>query len=234
MRSTLPAPSDEATPARADTNQQADPQEVAATAAQTAAATPTPTVVPSVGATTVADAAPAASFADFISRSQHAAAAASKRPSAAAAAAAAAATAATAAAAPSGPRLPRLSGADAQELWGALGQYSTMAMRPFLTQMRCEGLDGDVLTTTCPAESVGMVEKIVLAPLGELATRILGRRVTAIVRPDVGLKAAMPAGVPNRPIAAPIDEATREHPLVKKAQELLGARIAKVDKRTKP
>jgi hypothetical protein len=100
--------------------------------------------------------------------------------------------------------------------------------------MRCEGLDGDVLNTTCPAESVGMVEKIVLIPLGELATKILGRRVSAAARPDIGLKASMPAGTPSRPVAAPIDEATREHPLVKKAQELLGARITKVDKRVKP
>ncbi len=234
MRSTLPAPSDVATPARADTNPQAEPYNPSTTNSQTTAPGPAHPPLPTAPAAAATDAPPAATFADFISRSQHAAAAASKRPSAAAVAAAAAASAATAAAAPTGPLLPRLTGADAQELWTALGQYSTMAMRPFLTQMRCEGLDGDVLATTCPAESVGMVEKIVLAPLGELATKMLGRRVTAIVRPDIGLKATLPAGVPSRPVAAPIDEATREHPLVKKAQELLGARIVKADKRTKP
>ena len=220
----MPAPSEQASPARADTDRQVDRQYNAAPASTTTQSPASP-----------ADAAPAASFADFISRSRHAAVAASKRPTVAAAAAtASAATAAAATAASFGPQLPRLSGADADELWAALGQYSTMAMRPFLTQMRCEGLAGDVLATTCPAESIGMIEKIVLAPLAELVSKILGRRVTVVVRADAGLKPTMPAGLPSGPVGTPIDEATREHPLVKKAQELLGARIFKVERRTKP
>lgn len=123
--------------------------------------------------------------------------------------------------------LPRLDRDDAAALWQLLNQHCPGSLRALLTQMRCQGLDAETLATTSPAESVAMVEKVVVGPLGEIASKIMGRRLTVTVRADSTLKALMPTEA-ARPAPMVIDPSVLADPLVRKAQELLSARIIAV------
>ena len=129
--------------------------------------------------------------------------------------------------------LPRLDRDDAAALWQLLNQHCPGSLRALLTQMRCQGLDAETLATTSPAESVAMVEKVVVGPLGEIASKIMGRRLTVTVRADSTLKAMMPTEA-ARPAPVVIDPAVLADPLVRKAQELLSARIVGVRPRRDP
>jgi hypothetical protein len=129
--------------------------------------------------------------------------------------------------------LPRLDRDDAAALWQLLNQHCPGSLRALLTQMRCQGLDAETLATTSPAESVAMVEKVVVGPLGEIASKIMGRRLTVTVRADSTLKAMMPTEA-TRPAPVVIDPAVLADPLVRKAQELLSARIVGVRPRRDP
>lgn len=167
---------------------------------------------------------PASSFGQFVAEKQLAAIK-SSRPGAS--------TAAQAAAAPSTPIAsgpPPLTNPTPASLWAALGEHSPASAKPFLEQMRLVNIEPEAVLLACPPQSVTMASRVLAGPIGDLASKLLGRRVALSIEPDAQLRASMPAGVaqakPRKIDPALLEQ--RQHPLVRRAEELLEARVIDV------
>jgi hypothetical protein len=131
----------------------------------------------------------------------------------------------------------------AAELWTKVRDFvaDKSSKRAMISQLSALEYDGNKAVLGCPPLAASMMQSQTRA-LGELLQAVLGRPVQVQVRavenmaPPVPMPAAappagatVPGGSPGRAAAPPpIPPEVRDHPLVRKAIDLFGARITGV------
>lgn len=127
---------------------------------------------------------------------------------------------------------------DAPGLWAAVEARGRErgSLRPLLEQMRVESWIDDRVIVLVGPRVLGLAQRSAEA-LAELFSSAAGRALTLDLRPGADVSPVPPSPVAQRvagaanAAAAADAAAAREHPVVKKAVELFGARIVRVKPR---